>query len=175
MLPARPLILPRRRFVYPAQVEEVERGALELLVRPADAEPFLATCALGFAGGLSGVWAGPNPDQLCAIAGGYAYMLDTQHPEQWEQVSYRPVLEVLAAADRNLILFAGHKAVQAYGPQGLAWETTALSSEGLDDLRVQGGLLLGAGWDLRTDRALPFAVDVRTGRLVDVPSRKETI
>ena len=53
-LKARPLILPRRQFVYPRQAEEVERGALEVLVRPAGAEAFLATCALGFADPAAG-------------------------------------------------------------------------------------------------------------------------
>jgi hypothetical protein len=33
VLAERPAILPRRHFVYPAVVEEVERGALELMVR----------------------------------------------------------------------------------------------------------------------------------------------
>jgi len=48
-LAARPIILPKRHFVYPVEVDEVERGALELMVRPAEGETFLATCALGFA------------------------------------------------------------------------------------------------------------------------------
>src|ERR1700745_703344 len=53
-----PLLLRRRHFVYPAAVEEVERGALELMVRPAEGEAFLATCALGFASPAvpTGVW-----------------------------------------------------------------------------------------------------------------------
>ena len=34
ILAARPLILPPRHFVYPREAEEVERGALEVLVRP---------------------------------------------------------------------------------------------------------------------------------------------
>ena len=34
MLAARPLILPPRHFVYPQEAEEVERGALEVLIRP---------------------------------------------------------------------------------------------------------------------------------------------
>jgi len=51
VLTARPMILPARQFVYPARVEEVERGALEIMIRPSlGAGPFLATCALGFAG-----------------------------------------------------------------------------------------------------------------------------
>ena len=50
VLARRPLILPGRQFVYPAQVEEVERGALEIMIRLPARFPFLATCALGFAG-----------------------------------------------------------------------------------------------------------------------------
>ncbi|MGD0913076.1 MAG: hypothetical protein ABR928_14355, partial [Terracidiphilus sp.] len=34
VLPARPAILPARHYVYPRQAEEVERGALEVLIRP---------------------------------------------------------------------------------------------------------------------------------------------
>src|SRR5579863_5861468 len=34
ILAARPLILPPRHFVYPREVEEIERGALEVMVRP---------------------------------------------------------------------------------------------------------------------------------------------
>jgi len=38
ILAARPLILPPRHFVYPREAEEVERGALEVLVRPFSTE-----------------------------------------------------------------------------------------------------------------------------------------
>ena len=34
ILPRRPLILPPRHFIYPRHAEEVERGALEILIRP---------------------------------------------------------------------------------------------------------------------------------------------
>ena len=40
VLEKRPLIAPSRQFVYPQQVEEVERGALELMVHPAEGEGF---------------------------------------------------------------------------------------------------------------------------------------
>ena len=33
ILPSRPAILPARHFVYPRDAEEVERGALEVMVR----------------------------------------------------------------------------------------------------------------------------------------------
>jgi hypothetical protein len=62
VLQHRPLISPARHYVYPREVEEVERGALELLIRPTANDPeFLATFALGFADPAvpTGVWACP--------------------------------------------------------------------------------------------------------------------
>ena len=72
VLSARPLILPPRHFVYPLQAEEVERGALEVLVRPGApdelrqkhplyAQQFLATFALGFRDPAvpTGLWSCP--------------------------------------------------------------------------------------------------------------------
>ncbi len=77
ILPERPLIAPARHFIYPREAEEVERGALEVLVRPglqpAGEQPqtknapstneFLATCALGFHDPVvpTGLWSTPNP------------------------------------------------------------------------------------------------------------------
>ncbi|MGB6191168.1 MAG: hypothetical protein WBF42_01760, partial [Terracidiphilus sp.] len=67
-LAARPAILPARHFVYPREAEEVERGALEVLVRPQTAQPFLATCAVGFLdpAAPTGIWSAPSPAELCA-------------------------------------------------------------------------------------------------------------
>jgi hypothetical protein len=164
-LAGRPPILPRRHYVYPAEVEEVERGALEVLVRPQEAEPFLATCALGFASPVlpTGVWACPNPDELCAIAGGYAYALDTLAPEKWTQVPYRPVTEVRVIGEADLLLFASFHTVLAWGRDGLAWQSRRLSWEGVRLGAVQDGRLQGWGWDMHTDTELEFALDLATG------------
>src|SRR6202034_3462353 len=88
ILPQRPMILPSRHYVYPGAVEEVERGALEVLVQPegdSPAEPFLATCALGFRDPATptGIWAMPDPDWLCAVSGGYAYLINVFEPERF--------------------------------------------------------------------------------------------
>ena len=170
ILKQRPLILPRRRYVYPREAEEVERGALELLVTPDGGEPFLATCALGFADPVAptGVWACPNPHQLCAVAGGYAYLLDTLNPERFEQIGYRPVLAVYAvsaddAGGRQLLLFVGSRAILAYGVDGFQWQSPQLSSEGITVKSIAGGLLRGRGWDLRSDTEPEFTLDLRTG------------
>lgn len=168
VLQRRPLIVPSRQFVYPRETEEVERGALELLVRPEKGLPFLATCALGFADSRvpSGVWACPNPNVLCAVAGGYAYWIDTADPSQFKQVSFRPVLLVRPAVEHKLLLFGGHHSLEAWGSEGRVWESPRLSWEGFEIMEVSGDLLHGTGWDLMTDRDVTFTVDLRTGKTV---------
>jgi hypothetical protein len=168
ILRTRPLILPPRQFTYPREAEEVERGALEVMIRPAADAPFLATFALGFAGSVvpTGIWSCPHPDEICAVAGGYAYVVKTDAPEQFTQIVFRPVLEVRTLPAHNVLLFTGSHALLAWGAQGLAWQTPRLSSEGLRITEVRDEQLHGFGWDIITDRETPFAIDLKTGRRV---------
>lgn len=213
ILAARPLILPPRHFVYPREAEEVERGALEILLRPimpekpsaaevpgvplvrqhgnpslpqpgsgaraitelverrapgqysAEAEPFLATCALGFraSGVPTGVWSAPRAEEVCAVSGGYAYLIDTTAPERFTMLPYRPVLEVRPLAEQGLLLFVGHHGILAWGAEGQAWQSDKLSSEGVNITKIEDCLLHGLGWDLMTDKETPFVLDLRTG------------
>jgi hypothetical protein len=171
ILSARPMILPPRHFVYPRDVEEVERGALEVLVRAVEpgASPFLATCALGFRDPVvpTGVWSAPNPDEMCAVAGGYAYIVDTAAPERFTMLPYRPVLEVRPIHDQGLLLFVGHHTILAWGAAGEAWETNKLSDEGVTVTAIEGQLLRGLGWNLVTDKETPFTLDLQSGALMD--------
>jgi hypothetical protein len=173
ILPARPIILPPRNFVYPASAEEVERGALEVLVRPVEpvrsgdpgTEPFLATCALGFRDPAvpTGLWSAPNPRELCAVSGGYAYLIDTAAPEDFTMIAYRPVLEVHTATADDLLLFIGHCSILAWGKSGKAWESKKLSDEGVTIVSIEPGKLHGRGWELLTDKETPFTLDLSSG------------
>lgn len=164
-----PLIAPARQFVYPQRVageeEALARGALLLRVRPASGGEFLATCARGFADPRmpTGLFACPNAREMCAVAGGYAYMVDTQSPERCVQVGLRPVVEVRPLVQEGLLVFVGFQTIAAWGRDGAAWTTERLSWEGLRVTGVEGGELRGFGWDLKTDNEEEFAVDLRTG------------
>jgi hypothetical protein len=168
VLAARPMILPPRHFVYPRQAEEVERGALEVLVRPESAQPFLATCALGFRdpAAPTGLWSTPEPEKICAVAGGYAYLIDTTSPERFAMIPYRPVLAVLPVPAESLLLFVGHRSILAWGSAGQTWESETLSDEGLTITGIENGMLRGAGWEMRADKETPFALDLRSGQRV---------
>lgn len=182
VLAARPLILPSSHFVYPREVEEVERGALEILVRPDAGKPgqeshqesppcaeqFLATCALGFRDPAvpTGIWSTPKPEELCAVAGGYAYLIDTREPETFTMIPYRPVLEVRALRDAGLLLFVGHRSILAWGAEGRAWESGKLSDEGVTIAGVEEHVLHGTGWAMMSDREIAFRLDLGTGQLI---------
>lgn len=152
--------------MYPRDAEEVERGALEVLVRPEGAQAFLATCALGFRdpAAPTGLWSTPNSNELCAVSGGYAYMIDTTAPERFTMISYRPVLQVLSAVAQGLMLFVGHHSILAWGAQGQAWESEKLSDEGVSVSGFANGVLRGSGWEVLSDLEQPFALDLRTGQ-----------
>lgn len=168
ILPARPLILPPRHFTYPREIEEVERGALEVMVDPERAQPFLATCALGFRDPIvpTGLWSAPNPAEICAVSGGYAYLIDTSAPERFTMLSYRPVLEIRAAVGAGLLLFVGHRSILAWGGGGQAWESGKISDEGVTVTSIADGALYGTGWNMMTDKETPFALDLRSGQRI---------
>ncbi len=165
-----PLIAPARQFTWPQRIageeDALARGALLLQVKPLSGGSFLATCALGFRApsALSGVWSCPRPDDLLAVAGGYAYLADTLAPDRPLHLPLRPVTQVLSAPDAGLLLLAGFHTVAAIGSNGLLWETARLTWEGLTLTDIRDGQLHGFGWDMRTDRELPFTVDLATGQ-----------
>jgi hypothetical protein len=170
VLTAPPLIAPARQFIYPQHVpgeeDAMNRGALLIDVKPANMPNFLATCALGFRDPVlpSGVFACPRADDLLAVAGGYAYLIDTRAPERALFVPLRPVAQVLSALEADLILLAGFYRVAAIGPEGLRWESERLSWEGVTMSEIVGNEVHGTGWDMKSDREVPFSVDLSTGK-----------
>lgn len=170
ILPASPLIAPARQFVFPLAVpgeeDALARGALWLQVRPASGGTFLAQCALGFAGNgvITGVWPTPRPDILLAVAGGYGYRIPTLQPEGATLLPLRPVVRVLPApAADALVLLGFHAAWILQGDDD--WQSPRLSWEGVTVTSLEGELLRGTGWHMRTDREMPFTLNLRTREL----------
>jgi hypothetical protein len=169
ILTAPPLIAPARQYVYPQYVpgeeDAISRGALLLDIKPANAANFLATCALGFTDPSlpTGIFPCPCPDNLLALAGGYAYLIDTLAPDHSHHLPLRPVTQILPAPTANLILLAGFHNVIAIDTNGLRWQSSRLSWEGVTLTEVRNNQLHGTGWNLHTDREVPFSIDLTTG------------
>ncbi|QHN04255.1 hypothetical protein FTO74_13460 [Granulicella sp. WH15] len=164
-----PLIAPARQFTYPMQIageeDSLARGALQLLVRPAAGGSYLVTCALGFTDPSmpTGLYACPNPGQLCAVAGGYAYLADTTAPSACTLLPLKPVTAVHPLPSHNLLLFMGFHQLLAWGADGMAWQSSRLSWEGITLSHIEGDQLHGFGWNMLTDKEVPFTLDLRTG------------
>lgn len=164
-----PMIAPARQFTYPHRIageeDALARGALQVLIRPSTGAAFLATCALGFTDPSmpTGIHACPNPQELCAVAGGYAYIIDTAHPESSTHIAQKPVVEVRALPAQGLLVFTGFHSITAWGERGLAWESERLSWEGVRITSIEGGTLRGLGWNLMTDKEVPFTLDLLSG------------
>jgi hypothetical protein len=173
ILTAPPLIAPARQYTYPQHVpgeeDAMNRGALLLDVKPAASPNFLATCALGFreVSLPTGIFACPHPDHLLAVAGGYAYLIDTLAPEHCVHLPLRPVTQILPATTASVILLAGFQNVLAIDANGLRWQSARLSWEGITLTHADAHQLHGTGWNLRTDREVPFTVDLITGEHQD--------
>jgi hypothetical protein len=165
-----PLIAPARQFTYPQQIageeDALARGALQLMVKPASGGMFLATCALGFTDPAmpTGVFACPNPQEMCAVAGGYAYIIDTGQPDHCTHITLKPVVEVRMLVEQGLLLFVGFHSMVAWGRNGLVWESTRLSWEGIRVTTIEADVLHGTGWNLLTDREVNFSLDLHTGQ-----------
>lgn len=80
-------------------------------------------------------------------------------------IPYRPVLEIRPLVQEGLLLFVGHRSILAWKLDGQAWESVKLSDEGVTIAGIDGGVLRGTGWDMKTDRDRPFAIDLRNGML----------
>ena len=169
-----PSTLPSRQFIYPQQADEVEIGALEVMIRPIaqKALPFLATCALGFRDPAvpTGLWSVPRKEEICLVSGGYAYVIDTSEPENFTMIPLRPVMEIRPLVALGLMLFIGHHGIIAWGADGQAWESDKLSDEGIRITDIAGGILYGMGWEMSSDKEKAFAVDLMTG--VRMPTRE---
>ncbi len=172
ILTTAPLIAPARQYVWPMRIageeDALARGALLLMVRPAGGGRYMVTCALGFRDPTmpTGVFGCPDADQICAVAGGYAYMASANEPERCVQVEMKPVVEVHPAVATGLLLFIGFHTIQAWGRDGVVWETGRLSWEGVRVTSVTDDEAVGMGWDLRGDVEVEFRVDLRTGDFV---------
>jgi hypothetical protein len=164
-----PLIAPARQYVWPMRIageeDALARGAMYVTVRPADGGSYLVMAALGFKDPSmpSGVFACPSADEICVVAGGYAYLARAGTPEEVTLLGMKPVVEVLPAVEAGLLLLVGFHTVLAWGAGGLAWETQRLSWEGVRVAGVEGQTLRGFGWDMMRDVEVEFAVDLRTG------------
>ena len=63
----------------------------------------------------------------------------------------------------RLFRSTGFHSILAWNHNAIAWQTARLSWEGLRLTDIEGDQLHGFGWNLMTDREVPFTIDLLTG------------
>jgi hypothetical protein len=151
---------------YPVELEEGDRSGVYARIVPSGGPAWFGFFAAGFDSPqvMNAVCSCPDPGSVCVVAGGYAYIVNSSDPGHWFRIEQRPVIELKAVTEQQLILFSGFTCITALGPQGVAWTTERLSWEGIRISAVRAGTLQGFGWDALTDKEAPFEVDLKTGK-----------
>ena len=151
---------------FPAMLDEGDRSGIYVRTVPQKANPWVGFFALGFesAHAVRGLYSCPDPDSLCVVVGGYAYVVNTLEPERWVQLEQRPVMDVRSVPESKLLIFVGATTISAVGESGCQWTTGRLSWEGISISEIRQQVLYGTGWDALKDKEVPFEVDLITGR-----------
>lgn len=166
VLESHPLVNPVEQLhQFPALLEEGDRTGAYVRVIPRASQAWTGFFALGFDSDkvASGIYSCPDPESLCAIVGGYAYVVDAGNPQSWVQIEQRPVVDVRPVPELSLMLFAGFTSITGLESNRL-WTSERLSWEGLSISGILGTTLHGLGWDAITDNEVPFEVDLLTGK-----------
>jgi hypothetical protein len=151
---------------FPAMLDEGDRSGIYVRVVPQKANSWVGFFALGFESehAARGLYSCPDPDSLCVVVGGYAYLVDTLDPARWMQLEQRPVMDVRPIPEFKLLIFVGGTTISAVGESGGLWTTGRLSWEGITISEIRQQALHGTGWDALQDKEIPFEVDLVTGQ-----------
>jgi len=167
ILEAAPPVHPiEKLYHYPVELEEGDRAGVYVRVAPRTGAAWNGFFALGFDSDrvVSALAACPDPDSVCVVCGGYAYVVKSTDPAQWFRVEQRPVVDLRALLPQAILLFTGFATMTAVGRDGIAWTTQRLSWEGVAIRGIEGNVLRGMGWDALADKEVPFEVDLLTGK-----------
>ena len=151
---------------FPAALDEGDRSGIYVRVTPQKAKSWIGFFALGFESehAARGLHSCPDPDSLCVVVGGYAYLVNTLDPDRWMQLEQRPVMDVRPVPKFKLLLFVGATTISAVGEAGWLWTTGRLSWEGITISEIKDHVVHGSGWDALKDKEVPFEVDLTNGR-----------
>lgn len=145
-----------------------EHTGLWLKITPSTGKSWIGVFAFGYNSppAFSRVISALDPNRVCVISNGAAYIVKADEPAVWEQIPTFPVLGVQPIADHQLLIFSDFTRLAAYGSDGLVWRSPRLCWDELKILKVTGDTIEGTGYDPTNSitNESRFAVDIITGR-----------
>jgi hypothetical protein len=153
---------------FPRPKARAEHDGLWLRIKAKSGKTWIGVFAFGYTSppAFSRVISSPNPESVCVVSDGGAYIVNAEKPEVWEQIPIVPVLEIRPVPEHKLLVFSDFTALGAYGSEGLAWRSPRVCWDELKITRVTSGTIEGTGCDPTSSskHEMQFAVDLKTGR-----------
>jgi hypothetical protein len=123
--------------------------------------------AAGGLGGESGIFACPAPEDLCVVAAGQAYLVDTRMPEGDAVVLRSDTQEVVPLPHEGLLLLSGFQNIVAVGINGVVWRSPRLAHDGLHVDYARAGRIFCHAEDM--SGWFELEVDAATGNRLASP------
>lgn len=115
---------------------------------------------------VSGLFATPNPEVLCAVERGTVFLIDVLNPANYVVVPTVGIVSaVVTAPGEGLLFLATPWSITAIGEHGQVWDTDRISIEELRIDEIAGGWLRGVA-DPEDDEPRDFALDLATGSVI---------
>src|ERR1700730_3319285 len=152
---------------FPRPVHRSEHEGLWLRIRAENGKPWIGVFAFGYTSppAFSRVVSSPDPERLCVVAKGAAYLVKANEPDRWERIPVSPVLDIRSAPEHGLLILGDFTRLVAYGSKGLVWKSPRICWDDLKIVAVSSDRIEGVGSDpTNLDASRPFAVDIETGR-----------
>lgn len=160
---------------FPKPKSRPEHDGLWLRVYPSSGKPWTGVFAFGYSPtvGMSRVLSSPDPNRVCVISQGAAYIVNADSPEQWQQIPTLPVTDVRVVVDHGLLVFADFTHLAAYRSSGVAWESQRVCWDDLKIVSITRNSIEGVGSDPTNSRSpeMRFAVDLESGRSLVAPPK----
>jgi hypothetical protein len=165
---------------FTREIEELPPGADVAELRPKgqsgpgglifEVDPNVADSWIGFARpsvirsskAVSGLVTTPNPNQLCVIARGTAYLVDATNQGYCPVSASSPIMAVTSLQQVGLLLLATPWVVIGIGREGFAWQTGRLAIDGLRLDEADESRLIGVA-DPDSVEPREFVIDLQTG------------
>lgn len=155
-------------FFFPRPKNGLEHDGLWLRIRAASGKRWIGVFKFGYSSppALSCVVDSLDPDRVCVISKGAAYIVKADEPKAWEQIPLVPILDFRAIPDAGLLIFSDFIRLVAYGSSGLAWRSPQVCWDGLKIVSVSRKTIEGIGHDPTNPvtHESRFVVDLKTGR-----------
>ncbi len=162
---------------YPPSKSRPEHDGLWLKVSDAKDRAWIGVFAFGYSSppAFSRIVSSPDPNRVCVISNGGAYLVKADEPKVWEQIPLIPVLDVRSIPEHNLLVFSDFTSLAAYGTNGLVWRSPRVCWDGLKIVSVTRGTIEGTGHDPTSSvtHESRFVVDLKTGHSL-LPSPSST-